>query len=146
MVNEIRRTAQRIEKAFPRTATPFPEWEVCETIHNFTERYGKDFFALFWPRMHDDFQVTRFLFPFMMEYFLTDEVTADSGLTADLFIGTLDPVAQKEVQKDFALDKLSASLTREQRSVVCEWLHVMKKKDDLLVNVENAIAYWCQTR
>jgi len=145
-MRRISKIIQLIEKAFPRLAPPFPEWQACITVEDFSKTFGKDFFTSFWRQMHDDLEVTRFLLPLIMEFYLLENIEDESGLGGlelDLFIGTLDPIAQREVQKDFWLDKLFTSLTQEQRRVVCEWLRTLKRKYALLVNVEFAIAYWC---
>ena len=142
-MRRISKIIQLIEKAFPRLAPPFPAWQACITVEDFSKTFGKDFFTSFWPHMHDDLEVTQFLLPFIMEFYLLENIKDESGLELDLFIGTLDPITQREVQKNFSLDNLFTSLTQEQRRVVCEWLRTLKRKDAPLVNVESAIAYWC---
>ena len=142
-MRRISKIIQLIEKAFPRLAPPFPEWQACITVEDFIKTFGKDFFTSFWPHTHDDLEVTRFLLPLIMEFYLLENINVESSLELDLFIGTLDPIAQREVQKDFSLEDLFNSLTQEQRRVVCVWLRTLKRKDALLVNVESAIAYWC---
>lgn len=136
---------QEIEENFQRIASPFPEWEACENPDDFTRTFGEDFFSEFWRYMHDDFEVTRFLLPFVLKYFLAGQATSDYGLSADLFIGTLDEEMQEKIQKKAPLDRLSSSLTQGQRTTVCHWLRVMRRKDPLLVNVDSAINYWCES-
>ncbi len=93
--------------------------------------------------MHDRLEETQYMFPFVLQYFLTKDPFDDVSKDADLFIGTLDPVVQKEVQYDFYLEKFYDSLTLDQREVVCEWLDLMEARDRLLFNISGAKNYWC---
>lgn len=142
MSDEIAKMIQHIEMVFPRSVSPNPDWQGCESVEDFVRRFGEEFFIESWRYMHDNFADTRFLFPFMLQYFLTTEGVEDVSLATDLFIGTLDPVAQKAVQYDYYVEQFFANLTEEQRKVVCEWLNLMEKKR-VLVNVRDAKNYWC---
>ena len=137
------KTIQRIQKEFPSIIAPFPAWEGCNNVEDFVRKFGEEFLKEFWRQMHDRPKDTRFMFPFVLQYFLTADTADGFSNEADLFIGTLDPVVQKEVQYDYYVEQFHDSLTPSQRQVVCEWLRVMEKRDRLLFNVRGAKEYWC---
>jgi len=143
MTVNFEKVSEEIEANFPRTISPVVEWEECATLAAFTKKYGTEFFTDFWKCMHNDLDVTRFLFPLTMRYFLAEPTSTDCSLSLDLFIGTIDPGSQEVVHRDASVDMMFHSYTHEQQRTVCHWLHAMKSRDPLLVNVDSAITFWC---
>jgi hypothetical protein len=144
MSDKITSTIQQIKMAFPPIQAPLADWESCKTVGDFLTKFGDDFFLDFWPTMHDNFSVTRFMLPYIMEFFLLEKSESSSD-AVDYFIGTLDPVAQRETQLDHSVEKLFRSLNLEQRKAVCDWMKVIQEKYEFLFNVERTKGFWCQT-
>ncbi len=146
MSDQIDRIFERITEVFQLSTAPVPDWEACRSVEEFNRRFGEDFFPEFWKAMYDDLSVTKFLLPFVMQYFLLTANSEETSNAADLFIGRLDPDLQREFQSDYAVEKIFSNLEPEQREVVCDWLFAMEMKYDLLFNVNGAKTFWCGER
>jgi hypothetical protein len=142
MSDEISKTIRHIKQAFPLPLAPVPAWESYKSVEEFIEKFGHDFFLDFWKAMYDDLSVTLFLLPFTMQYFLTVE-SDETSFAVDYLVARLDPNQQKETQSEYYVEKIFASLTREQRKAVCEWLDKLEKTY-FLMDVEGAREYWCE--
>jgi hypothetical protein len=141
--NDVDKSISQIKKAFPLVETPLADWENCKSVDDFVMRFGEGFFSNFWRAMHDDDSITRFMLPYVMQFFLSNKFQIPSD-DVDYFIGRLDPVAQRETQLNYSVERLFQSLTPEQRVAICDWLHVVQKRHRLLFNVKPAIEFWCR--
>ncbi|MGE3466581.1 MAG: hypothetical protein AB7J13_06575 [Pyrinomonadaceae bacterium] len=143
MVETVSLTIQHIREAFPLTAPPMPDWENCRGVADFVERFGDEFFLEFWPYMLDDLDISAFLLPFLMEYFLITPMNEEDKSTAAYhFVRQLDPVLQIEVQKDLALQQFYDKFDGAQKSAICGWLNLLEKA--LILEIETTKKYWCR--
>jgi hypothetical protein len=143
MDDQIAKTVQHIHVAFPRTPAPLEEWETCMSVEDFIEKFGDDFFTEFWTAIYNNFAITRFLFPVVLECFLLDEKSRESCFELNLLLGRFDPEVQKHTQSEYDVYTLFERFDGEQRKVLCEWMDLIEKKYGDLLDLDGARNYWC---
>ena len=131
----------QIDSAF--SSVPAPEgWEKYGSEEDFEDGLGDAFLSEYWRDVYDrDGGVTSYILPFVMRYFLRDDLSVADTVNLEMFIMQLTPSVQHEIGLGEYFEEMYGKYSGEQKKAVHEWL-VFLRKTKTLSGIDDAISFW----